>query len=366
MILFDPETSLIFAELIAKWSPTSPNYIASSNWGCYVFSRAALLRRAWVIAVAILCGSEDATDFPERIVVKRPGFMCIIIDMLCSLVERVTQQSYEDHEGALVGESGKLLREVMSLFINRMPYPQVHHFLQKNCIILLYNLSNCGVCPNSFSPNELDRLEKAWTVFEMEEGGQPSKGDLTPCIQLLDENPIVPSDGVVTQEDINECKVDFNFLHFPFDNATCDWQMRVMTDYHIASLFPTIVLSSDPAQMGVLLFDLVSGHAFMYPAFAKAFGEEILIGVLAKITEGSYPDYHRPIFNAVHRCVVSSLVTTRFIELLALLLSFLKMLSHIDDLDLFFANDPHSLPNYRDLILASFVFAPEASSVECV
>ena len=350
MLLFDDERSFMIADLIAVYSNKNPKYVKETSLASFAFAQQCESVGCWIRAFAILAGQVAYDIFPTKLIIARPDFLPVIINMLSSLCRKNAAAILIHKEPP----TSKLLPQLMDILITTDDFSP---FLSSSCQVPLAMLSNYGLVPKSMVDESGERIECNWATFE---STRLSKEDLKTAFLLCDKVP--PFTQIM-----HECKELANAQTFPKyfqqiealprDTDDLEWVTGLGISTPMTSLFASIIFAAKPQDFAGLLSDLVFGNSLMYSKYSLFFGQEIIFTTLIRLatTEVQLDMYHKPTFSILSKAVKVGLFTDTYVHLLSLVFNLLKTLELTDQFTVMLS-DPIVMNAYRDILVGAFVF----------
>lgn len=330
MSLFKGESALLLADLICAYSTRNAQFITTSSYACFIFSKFALSEHAWLTAFSILTGNV-MKKFPKILVINRPLFAPVILEMLCSLLSANAEFD--------------MLQTIIASLLSTTNFAC---FTTKNCWPSLLCLSNLGVIPTTFSTNkagtraDLAVEEHEYTI---------SREDANNTLDLCEFE--VPAD-------LNMSEYVMNDSTFPRYSGESSWMEKVLNETQIAIFIVSILLSFDPQQFQATFLEYSAGFALMTLSYRRLFSKQMVSNMLIQLAnaENSYSMMFKPAILITHHYTVRALFAEKITDLLSLLFNFLKTLE-INQIFLPFMEDAQVLSAYREILLCAFVFTGE-------
>ncbi|EAY00823.1 Beige/BEACH domain containing protein [Trichomonas vaginalis G3] len=335
MSLFKGESSLMLADLICSYSNRNPQFITSSSYACFIFSKFALSENAWLTAFSIL-GGFVVKKFPKNMSIQRPLFAPVILEMLCSLLN-----------------SNSNLDLLQKIIASLLSFNNFQCFTTKNCWPILLCLSNLGVIPTTFSSN------KAGTRTEL------TKENNTYQITREDANNTLELCEFEVPADLNMSEYAMSESGFPRYSGDFDWMETVLNETQIAIFLVSILLSFDSQSFQTTFLEYSAGFALMTINYRRLFSRQMVLNMLIQLAnaESSYSMMFKPAILITHHYTVRSLFAEKITDLLSLLFNFLKTLQ-VNEIFLSFMEDNQVLSCYREILLCAFVFTSEENMID--
>lgn len=353
MLLYDDERAISFAKLICLYSLRNPKYINNSLLANYAFSCHCDNREFWIVSFSILFG-KLYSDLPkdEDLIIEQKDFLSVILEMISKSCAKYTSNYLLNND--IQQTKLELISEIFGV-IFKIRNDNFSYFMQNNCQIPLYILSNIGIIPKSII-HDWERVECNFLNYTP---SHLSKEDLDRLINLCDS--VSPFTKIIKEfECIQIAQTSSNLfndcLQFPFDVSSTDYISKLPFITHILNLFSSILFSAPPNNFGNLLNDFVVGHSFMYNSYSRWFGQELVFMAIIKITMSNVELdlYHKPLIQIIEKMVKKTLFDEKIIHLASLFFNLLKNLQ-IKHLFNTIMKDPIVLNSYREIILGILV-----------